>query len=140
MKVRQLIITLLLLCSATVRAQFHSVDWNSLRGDSSLPVCTQVVELPADYKNYSYSAHIEYPEFQRMSDAEVARFSLAERLYILSPRKPFVNTFYKLFCTFFTISAPLYTLRRAFLCLHGLNALYVGFIWRFVRFGLYGVW
>ena len=90
MKVRQLIITLLLLCSATVRAQFHSVDWNSLRGDSSLPVCTQVVELPADYKNYSYSAHIEYPEFQRMSDAEVARFSLAERFGTL-PEMPLVE-------------------------------------------------
>ncbi len=84
MKIRQLILTLLLLCSAAVRAQFHSVDWDNLRGDSLLPVCTQVVELPADYDAYSYSAHIEYPEFQRMSDAEVARFSIAERYANLS--------------------------------------------------------
>ena len=55
-------------------------------------------------------------------------FSLAESLYILSLRKPFVNTFYKLFCTFFTISPALYTRCRVFLCLTPLCTLYVGFM------------
>ena len=79
MKIRHLILSVLLLCVTAVRAQFLSVGWDTLRGDSLLPVCTQVVELPADYDNYTYSAHIEYPEFQKMSDAEVARFSLVEK-------------------------------------------------------------
>ena len=79
MKSRYLIFSILLLCVTVVRAQFLSVGWETLRRDSLLPVCTQVVELPADYDNYTYAAHIEYPEFQRMSDAEVARFSLVEK-------------------------------------------------------------
>ena len=77
MKARQLIFSILLLCTVAVRAQFHSVEWS--RSDSLLPVCAQVVELPDDYAAYSYSAHIEYPEFQRMSDADVARYSIEEK-------------------------------------------------------------
>ena len=84
MKTRQLIFTVLLLCTAVVKAQFHTVDWSTVRGDSLLPLCTQVVELPSDYAAYSYSARIEYPEFQRMSDADVARYSMAEKYGALS--------------------------------------------------------
>ena len=84
MKIRQLIFTVLLLCTAVVKAQFHTVDWSTVRGDSLLPLCTQVVELPSDYAAYSYSARIEYPEFQRMSDADVARYSMAEKYGALS--------------------------------------------------------
>ena len=84
MKIRQLIFTVLLLCTAAVKAQFHTVDWSTVRGDSLLPLCTQVVELPSDYAAYSYSARIEYPEFQRMSDADVARYSMAEKYGALS--------------------------------------------------------
>ena len=84
MKIRQLIFTVLLLCTAAVKAQFHTVDWSTVCGDSLLPLCTQVVELPSDYAAYSYSARIEYPEFQRMNDADVARYSMAEKYGALS--------------------------------------------------------
>ena len=90
MKIRQLIFSILLLVATVARAQFHSVDWSAVRCDSLLPVCTQVVELPADYKNYSYSAHIEYPEFQRMTDAEAARYSIKEEFGVL-PEMPVVE-------------------------------------------------
>ncbi len=90
MKIRRLIFSLVLLCAAAARAQFCPVDWNALRGDSLLPVCTQVVGLPADYAEYSYSARIEYPEFQRMSDADVARYSIEERYGVL-PEMPDVE-------------------------------------------------
>ena len=54
-------------------------------------------------------------------------FSLAESLYILSLRKPFVNTFYKLFCIFFTLYPPFYTRSRAFLCASVCWTLYIVF-------------
>lgn len=90
MKIRLLIYSLLLMCATAVRAQFHSVDWSTSRGDSLLPVCVQVVDLPADYAGYTYSAHIEYPEFQRMSDADVARFSMVGKYGVL-PEMPVVE-------------------------------------------------
>ena len=90
MNIRQLILSILLLCAQAVSAQFHSVDWSAVRGDSLLPMCTQVLELPSDYDNYTYSAHIEYPEFQRMSDADVARYSIVEK-YGTLPEMPVVE-------------------------------------------------
>ena len=53
-----MIFPLLVMC-VVVRAQFCTVDWSAVRGDSLLPLCTQMVDLPADYADYSYSAHIE---------------------------------------------------------------------------------
>ena len=79
MKIRQLIFSFMLLCATAVNAQFRSVDWGAVRGDSLLPVCMQVVELPADYNDYTYSASIEYPEFQMMTAEEVARYSIMTR-------------------------------------------------------------
>ena len=67
-------------------------------------------------------------------------FSLAESLYILSPHKPFVNTFYKLFCAFLTIYSPLNTLCRVFLCAGVFMPLYIVSASAFARFCLYGVW
>ena len=90
MKIRQLIFTVLLLCTATLKAQFHPVDWSAVRGDSLLPLCTQVVELPSDYAAYNYSARIEYPEFQRMDDADVARYAIAGK-YGTLPEMPHVE-------------------------------------------------
>ena len=81
----------MLLCTVAVRAQFHSVDWKSLRGDSLLPLCTQVVGLPADYAAYSYSARIEYPEFQQMSDDDIARYSIVD-IYGALPEMPVIFT------------------------------------------------
>ena len=89
MKIRRLIFSLLLLCATVVKAQFHSVDWGAVRGDSLLPQCTHVVDLPADYAAYSYSAHIEYPEFQKMTAAEIARYSIGEEL----PEMPVVECY-----------------------------------------------
>ena len=87
MKIRQLIFSLLLLFATAANAQFHSVDWGAVRGDSLLPVCTHVLDLPADYTAYNYSARIEYPEFQKMSDAEVARYSVEDNFAAL-PEMP----------------------------------------------------
>ena len=84
MRLRWMLSVLLLLCAFTARAQFVDVEWPSQRCDSLLPVCTQVIDLPADYASYSYSAHIEYPEYQRMTAEEVARYSLADKYPALS--------------------------------------------------------
>ena len=92
MKIRRLIFSLLLLLATVAKAQFHSVDWGAVRGDSLLPVCMQVVALPTDYAAYSYSAHIEYPEFQKMSDSDVARYSLVEK-YGALPEMPAVECY-----------------------------------------------
>ena len=90
MKIRQLILIILLLFATAAKAQFHPVDWGAVRGDSLLPVCTHVLDLPADYAAYSYSARIEYPEFQRMSDAEVSRYSI-EKKFAALPEMPAIE-------------------------------------------------
>ena len=84
MRLKSLLTVLVLLCAFTARAQFVGVEWSSHRCDSLLPVCTQVIDLPADYASYSYSAHLEYPEYQRMTAEEVARYSLAAKYPELS--------------------------------------------------------
>ena len=83
--IRQTLFALLLLCAATARAQFVQVDWGGTRGDSLLPVCTQVIDLPADYAAYRYTARIEYPEFQKMGAAEVGRYGIASKYGNLPP-------------------------------------------------------
>ena len=90
MNIRRAIFYLLLLCVVAVRAQFRTVDWSGVRGDTLLPMCTQVVDLSADYAAYSYTAHIEYPEYQVMGDADVARLSIAEK-YGALPEVPVVE-------------------------------------------------
>ncbi|MBR5593363.1 MAG: type IX secretion system sortase PorU [Bacteroidaceae bacterium] len=90
MKTKLLIFCFLLFSATMVRGQFQMVDWNNQCADTLLPVCAQVVELPDDYAEYGYSAHIEYPEFQMMSDADVARFALVEK-YGALPEMPVVE-------------------------------------------------
>lgn len=90
MRIRQLIFSLLMLSATALQAQFVQVDWSRHSGDSLLPVCSQVVELPADYAGYRYSAHIEYPEFEKMSDADVQRYSLTSK-YGTLPEMPVVE-------------------------------------------------
>lgn len=87
MNIKKITFVLLLLCPLWLQAQFYTVDWASLRGDSILPVCSSVVDLPADYANYTYSAHIEYPEYQRMTSEEVGRYSLLTK-YENLPAQP----------------------------------------------------
>ena len=85
MNVKRLISAFLLLSPLWMQAQFVSVDWASSRGDSILPVCTSVIDLPSDYSGYSYSAHIEYPEYQKMTAEEVARYSLTATSFTEQP-------------------------------------------------------
>ena len=76
-----------MLCPLWLQAQFVTVDWESARNDSLLPVCASVIDLPADYMNYTYSAHLEYPEYQKMTAKEVARYLLKAK-YESLPSQP----------------------------------------------------
>ena len=76
-----------MLCPLWLQAQFVTVDWESARNDSLLPVCVSVVDLPSDYMNYTYSAHLEYPEYQKMTADEVARYLLKNK-YDSLPSQP----------------------------------------------------
>lgn len=79
-----------MLLSLAVRAQFVEVGWSAEKGDSLLPLCTSVVDLPADYASYIYTAHVEYPEYVRMTAEEVARYSLQAK-YPSLPVQPAVE-------------------------------------------------
>lgn len=79
MNIRKLFVTVLLLLPAIVWAQFTDVRWGAAQGDTILPVCTFVQQLPLDYAGYKYTAQIEYPEFQPMTADEVARYGLEKR-------------------------------------------------------------
>lgn len=79
MKMTRFIFCALLACATTVHAQFVSVDWTRQKGDTILPLCTDVIDLPADYASYSYSAHVEYPEFQKMTAEELKAYSIKEK-------------------------------------------------------------
>ena len=92
MNIKGAISYILLLCAVTVKGQFSPVDWNSVQGDTLLPMCTQVVELPADYASYSYTAHIEYPEFQMMDEGDLVRYSIVEKYGVL-PEMPVVECY-----------------------------------------------
>lgn len=76
MSIKKIILSFFLFCPLWLQAQFVTVDWESSRGDSLLPVCTSVVDLPSDYRSYTYSAHIEYPEYQKMTSGEVKLYML----------------------------------------------------------------
>lgn len=80
MSIRNLFITALLLVPFTAWAQFADVLWETAKGDTILPLCTHVQQLPADYANYRYTAQVEYPEYRPMTAEEVARYRLDERM------------------------------------------------------------
>ncbi|MBR3615034.1 MAG: type IX secretion system sortase PorU [Bacteroidaceae bacterium] len=90
MRIKNILLLFCVLLPLSARAQFVEVNWSSEKGDSLLPLCTSVVELPADYASYCYSAHVEYPEYQRMTAEEVARYSLADK-YASLPVHPSVE-------------------------------------------------
>lgn len=79
MDIRKSILPFLLLFVHSVQAQFVSVNWSAGRTDSLLPVCTDVIDLPSDYDRYHYSAHVEYPEFEKMTAEEIRRYSIVEK-------------------------------------------------------------
>lgn len=62
-----------------LNAQFVTVDWDSAKLDTVLPYCTSVIDLPDDYRNYTYSAHVEYPEFRKMTASDVKWYSLEDK-------------------------------------------------------------
>ena len=99
MNIKKITFALLLLCPLWLQAQFLSVDWATLRGDSVLPVCASVVDLPADYANYAYSAHIEYPEYQKMTSEEVERYSLNVKYENMSAQPQIECTVFKFYCS-----------------------------------------
>ena len=76
MNIKRIVLIVLGFLPFLLHAQFTTVDWESAKGDSVLRYCSSVIELSADYGNYSYSAHIEYPEFQKMTAAELKRYAL----------------------------------------------------------------
>lgn len=92
MSIKKIIALFLIVCPLLSHAQFVTVDWSSERGDSLLPYCTSVVDLPADYNNYIYSAHIEYPEYQKMTAAEVKKYSLKTK-YASLPEHPQIECY-----------------------------------------------
>lgn len=64
---------LFLLCFAVLTANaqdFLSVNWNELRIDTILPTFTHQYTLKEDYNLYKYNVSIEYPEFEKVSNAE----------------------------------------------------------------------
>ncbi len=87
MNCKKIILSFLVCMPLLLHAQFMSVDWGTANGDSLLPLCTSVVDLPDGYRNYAYSAHIEYPEYQKMTPDEVKRYSLKTEYGIL-PEHP----------------------------------------------------
>lgn len=58
------------------KAQFTDIDWSVFERDSVLPVYSEMMNIGDDYLCYDYKAAIEYPEFQRMNDAEIERYGL----------------------------------------------------------------
>ena len=87
--IRRTIILFLSICAVAAKAQFVTVDWAAHKCDSVLPVCSAVVDLPDNYATHLYSAHIEYPEYQKMTKEEVARYSLSR--YGMLPAVPVVD-------------------------------------------------
>ena len=92
MGVKRIILPLLLLWPLLMHAQYAAVDWEASRGDSLLPVCSSVVDLPDDCWQYDYTAHIEYPELEKMTAADVRRYSL-ETVYDSLPAMPAVECY-----------------------------------------------
>ncbi len=84
------ILLFVLLCAES-RAQFTDIDWSNYEGDTLPPVFNMVVELDDDFAAYNYTARIEFPEFEKMSDEEVGRFRL-DAMRDSFPEWPHVNS------------------------------------------------
>jgi len=50
-------------------SSFSHIGWNAKF--TSLPVFGKTINLGGDFRNYDYSAHLEYPEYAQMTAAEV---------------------------------------------------------------------
>ena len=69
---RHIIYFLLLLMGvpSVAKDYFTELDWRELKIDSVLPVYTEVVPLETDYRNFTYTVELEYPEYGELSSAE----------------------------------------------------------------------
>lgn len=67
-----LLLQLLMCAVATYAQHWIEIDWNTQQIDSVIPVYTEVIPLPSDYSNYTYSVSLEYPEFEPLSARETA--------------------------------------------------------------------
>lgn len=90
---RQLKITILLLLAPLFAGaqQFVDLDWSRWEQDTVLPFYSESRPLGSDYALKSYTARIEYPEFQELTAAQVARFGLDVNSPTL-PAWPHINT------------------------------------------------
>lgn len=70
-----MLLVLAALC-VQAKAQFTEIDWSIFEHDSVLPRYSVSLALCDDYQLYDYKVHVEYPEFERMSNAEVRRYAL----------------------------------------------------------------
>ena len=68
---------LLLLFTPCITAQtFKEINWDLFSCDTILPYYRCSVKLDDDFSCFDYNAFIEYPEFVRMTDAEIKRYKL----------------------------------------------------------------
>lgn len=80
---------LLLSFGARAGSDITTLDWAEMRIDSVLPVYSEVVPLESDFRLYTYSVAVEYPEWAPLTPAEsevVARYDslIGEQLHIHS--------------------------------------------------------
>ncbi len=61
---------LLSAANVLVAQNITTLDWDEMRIDSVLPVYSEVVPLESDYRLYSYSVTIEYPEWAPLNTKE----------------------------------------------------------------------
>lgn len=69
---------------------FTSLDWNTMKIDSLLPVYTEVVPLETDYRIHTYTVSVLYPEYVALSGKEA---EVAERFDSLISETIDVETF-----------------------------------------------
>ena len=75
-KILYIVLALLCSCCGVSAQEFTEIDWNSLGNDTLLPVfgCQQV--LGSEYKGFDYSAAVEYPELEPVTEQEMERWGL----------------------------------------------------------------
>lgn len=57
------------------RVSFTQINWDAMPMDSVAPYYTEVVPLQTDYRRFTYSVALEYPQFELMTKAESQKAS-----------------------------------------------------------------
>ena len=71
---RTVCLMLIMVCTVAVKAQsgdFLKIDWTGFVGNARIPRVVSSFKLGADYASARYGVKIEYPEYEKMSGAEV---------------------------------------------------------------------